>query len=66
MYVVTKCVIECVMIWHVHTNLYMTTSNDRACPLSLIILLIVMNGMSNLINSLIQCDYMACPFSLEV
>jgi hypothetical protein len=66
MFVVTKCVIECVTIWHVHTNLYMTTCDDRACPLSLIILLIVMNGMSNLTNNLIECDYMARPFSLKV
>ncbi len=54
------------MIWHVHINLCMTTCDDRACPLSLIILLIVMNGMSNLTNNLIECDYMACPFSLKV
>jgi hypothetical protein len=66
MFVVTKCVIECVMIWHVHTNLCMTTSDDKACPLSHTILLIVMNGMYNLTNSLIECDYMACPFSLKV
>jgi len=66
MFVVTECVIECVMIWHVHTNLCMTTCDDRACPLSLIILLIVMNGMYNLTNILIECDYMACLLSLKV
>ncbi len=44
----------------------MTTSDDKACPLSHTILLIVMNGMYNLTNSLIECDYMACPFSLKV
>jgi hypothetical protein len=66
MFVVTKCVIECVMIWHVLSNLCITTCNDRAFPLSLIILLIVMDGMCNLINNLTECDYMACPFSLKV
>jgi hypothetical protein len=66
MFAVTKCVIECVMIGHVHTNLCMTTCDDRACPLSLIILLIVMNGMYNLTNSLIECHYMACLFLLKV
>ncbi len=66
MFVVTKHVIECVMIWHVHINLCMITCDDKACPLSFIILVIVMNGMFNLTNSLIECDYIACPFSLKV
>jgi hypothetical protein len=44
----------------------MITCDDKACPLSFIILLIVMNGMFNLTNSLIECDYIACPFSLKV
>jgi hypothetical protein len=40
--------------------------DDRACPPSLIILLVVMNGTCNLIITFIEYDYMESPFSLKV
>jgi hypothetical protein len=44
----------------------MTACDDRACWLSLIILLIVMNGTCNLNINFIEYDYMACLDSLKV